>query len=99
MVAQAERLWHEQCGAIQPLATGTPLTFCDELSAPEGCTYGAMHCLDQFNPDIRTRLPGLYLSGQSTLMTGVVGASISALVAAGEITGLEPLWEEIKKCH
>ena len=99
MVTQAQELWLEHCGTIETLATGTPLTFQDELSAPEGCTYGAMHCLGQFNPDIRTRLPGLYLSGQSILMTGVVGASISALVAAGEILGLESLWEEVKQCR
>jgi hypothetical protein len=30
-------------------------------------------------------------------MTGVVGASISGLVGAGEILGLESLWEEVRK--
>ena len=93
----AQRRWGALTGEIETLAVGTPLTFRDELNAPEGCAYGAMHCLDQFNPDVRTRLPGLYLAGQSTLMTGVAGASISGLVAAGEILGLESLWEEIRK--
>lgn len=97
MVGVAQKRWGDLTGEIETLAVGTPLTFRDELNAPEGCAYGAMHCLDQFNPDVRTRLPGLYLAGQSTLMTGVVGASISGLVAAGEILGLEPLWEEVKK--
>ena len=96
MVSSAQRRWGDICGEIKPSAIGTPLTFRDELAAPDGCAYGAMHCLDQFNPDVRTRLPGLYLSGQSTLMTGVVGASISGLVGAGEILGLESLWEEVK---
>ena len=97
MVDVARKRWGRLTGEIETLAVGTPLTFRDELNAPEGCAYGAMHCLDQFNPDVRTRLPGLYLAGQSTLMTGVAGASISGLVAAGEILGLESLWEEIKK--
>lgn len=97
MIQTAEQRWGDLCGTIEPLAVGTPLTFRDELTAPEGCAYGAMHCLDQFNPDVRTRLPGLFLSGQSTLMTGVVGSSISGLVAAGEIVGLESLWEELKQ--
>lgn len=97
MIRTAEKKWGDLCGTIQPLAVGTPLTFRDELSAPQGCAYGAMHCLDQFNPDVRTRLPGLYLAGQSTLMTGVVGSSISGLVAAGEIVGLESLWEQVKQ--
>lgn len=99
MVKTAEMRWGDVVGSITPLAVGTPLTFRDELLAPEGCAYGAMHCLDQFNPDVRTRLPGLMLAGQSTLMTGVAGASISGLVAAGEILGLETLWEDVKQCN
>ena len=99
MIHIAEERWGNICGKIDPLAVGTPLTFRDELAAPEGCAYGAMHCLDQFNPDVRTRLPGLYLCGQSILMSGVAGASISGLVGAGEILGLEALWEEVKKCN
>lgn len=97
MITEAQKRWGELSGSIEPLAVGTPVTFRDELGAPDGCAYGAMHCLDQFNPEVRTRLPGLLLAGQSTLMTGVVGASISGLVAAGEILGLETLWEEVRK--
>ena len=97
MIQSAEHRWGKLCGSIKPVAVGTPLTFRDELGAPEGCAYGAMHCLDQFNPDVRTRLPGLYLCGQSTLMTGVAGSSISGLVGAGEILGLESLWEDVTK--
>ncbi len=98
MIHIAEERWGDICGTIETLAVGTPLTFRDELAATEGCAYGAMHCLDQFNPDVRTRLSGLYLCGQSILMTGVAGASISGLVGAGEILGLEALWEEVTKC-
>ena len=97
MVRAAEKRWGHVCGKVEQLATGSPLTFRDELAAPEGCAYGAMHCLDQFTPDVRTRVPGLYLSGQSTLMTGVVGASISGLVGAGEILGLEDLWGKVTR--
>ncbi|WP_136809442.1 phytoene desaturase family protein [Desulfosediminicola flagellatus] len=97
MIAKAEQRWGDICGHLEPLAVGTPLTFRDELVAPNGCAYGAMHCLGQYNPDVRTRMPGLYLSGQSTLMTGVVGSSISGLVGAGEILGLESLWNGVTK--
>ena len=99
MKQTAEHHWGDLCGPIEPLATGTPLTFRDELLAPEGGAYGAMHGLDQFNPDIRTRLKGLLLAGQSTLMTGVAGASLSGMVSAGEILGLESLWETIRQCN
>lgn len=97
MIETAERRWGHICGNIEPFAVGTPLTFRDELNAPGGCAYGAMHALEQFNPDVRTKLPGLFLAGQSTLMTGVAGSSISGLVAAGEILGLESLWEDIRR--
>jgi all-trans-retinol 13,14-reductase len=99
MIKTAEQRWGDLTGKIEQVAVGTPLTFRDELAAPNGCAYGAMHCLDQFNPEVRTRVPGLYLCGQSTLMTGVVGASISGFVGAGEILGLESFWESLRKCN
>jgi all-trans-retinol 13,14-reductase len=98
MMATARQTW-ENCGDIMPLAAGTPLTFRDELSTPQGAAYGAMHCLGQYTPECRTRVPGLLLAGQSTLMTGVVGASLSGMVSAGEITGLEQLWNEVRLCR
>lgn len=98
MIALAQQHWGTEFSSFQPLTMGTPLTFRDELSAPEGCAYGASHSLDQYTPDIRTRLPGLLLSGQSTLMTGVVGSSLAGFISAGHIVGLEPLWEELKRC-
>jgi all-trans-retinol 13,14-reductase len=99
MIAAARKHWGEIYGRIRPLAVGTPLTFRDELAAPEGAAYGAQHCLGQYNPAARTRLPGLWLSGQSTLMTGVVGAALAGLVSAGEILGLESIWNEVRRCR
>jgi len=99
IITLAQQRWGSQINGIRPLTAGTPLTLQDELSAPEGCAYGASHSLDQYTPDIRTRLPGLFLSGQSTLMTGVVGSSLAGFVSAGHILGLEPLWEELKQCN
>ncbi len=98
LVNKAHELWGE-FGEIKPLASGSPLTFRDELGAPEGAAYGVQHRMDQFITGARTRIPGLWLSGQSTLMTGILGASISGLVTAGEICGLEPLWNEVLKCR
>ena len=99
MLHAAEEFWGGPCGTIRPLAVGTPLTFRDELTSPQGAAYGAMHCLDQFNPSARTRLPGLLLSGQSTLMTGVVGSALAGMVSAGEVLGLEPLWKDVRQCR
>ncbi len=96
---QVSRQWAGGKKFIRPLTSGSPMTFRDELLSPRGAVYGAQHCLDQVNPGARTRLPGLYLSGQSTLMTGVVGASLSALVTVGEMTDLERLWDKVRKCR
>lgn len=99
MKETAEQYWGDFFGPLDILTTGTPLTFRDELMAPQGGAYGAMHGINQLNPGVRTRLPGLWLAGQSILMTGIVGSSISGLVSAGEIIGLEPLWEKIRACN
>lgn len=84
---------------VEPLTVGTPLTFQNELSAPEGAAYGVQCRYGQMNPSARTKMPGLWLAGQSTLMPGVVGASLSGFVAAGQMTGLESLWDELNQCR
>ncbi|MDZ7642328.1 MAG: NAD(P)/FAD-dependent oxidoreductase [Desulfurivibrio sp.] len=99
LITAARHQWGAKYGALRPLAVGTPLTFRDELASPEGGAYGAQHSLLQHNPVARTRLPGFWLSGQSTLMTGVVGAALAGLVSAGEILELEKTWEEVRQCR
>ena len=86
-------------GRFSVLESGSPLTFRDELGMPEGGIYGPQFCLGQYNPAARTRVDGLLLGGQATLMPGIVGASLSAIVTCGEIAGLNFLWDEIRKCR
>jgi len=85
--------------SMEPLAFGTPLTFRDELGSPQGGVYGVLRSSSQISPSPRTSLPGLWLTGQNTLMTGIVGTSISALATAGEILGLDRLWNEVRVCR
>ncbi|MDH3359398.1 MAG: NAD(P)/FAD-dependent oxidoreductase, partial [Desulfobulbaceae bacterium] len=99
MIHSCGEYWGDVGKSLRPLSIGTPLTFRDELAAPEGAAYGAQHSMTQFNPGARTRLPGLWLSGQSTLMTGVVSAALAGMVCVGEMTDLEPLWEEVRQCR
>nr|HDN00432.1 NAD(P)/FAD-dependent oxidoreductase [Deltaproteobacteria bacterium] len=99
MIEQAGRLWGDAYSRIEPLAIGTPLTFRDKLGLPMGATYGVRHSMNQFSPGVRTRLPGLWLSGQGTLMAGIMGASLAGMVTVGEIEGLEPLWYEVRQCR
>jgi all-trans-retinol 13,14-reductase len=97
LLDQAKKLWG--FNGIEPVAIGSPLTFRDKLGVPEGAVYGVRHCFNQINPGAKTRLPGLWLSGQGTLMTGIVGASLSGLVTVSEMEGLEPLWDEVRQCR
>jgi all-trans-retinol 13,14-reductase len=98
LLDRAEQLWGPSA-RITPIASGTPLTFRDALDAPEGAVYGVAHSMDQFLTGTRTRVPGLWLSGQSTLMTGVVGSSLAGMITAGEILGLEQTWDEVRQCR
>ena len=86
----------EDFRSIRPLAISTPLTFRDRLGSPAGGVYGVQHSRLQRPAEARTKLPGLFLSGQSSLMPGVMGASLAGLVSAGEIVGLEKVWDMVR---
>ena len=99
LLAEAEKTWGFVKGTLEPVVSGSPLTFHDELDAPEGCVYGVQHNMNQFVARSRTKVQGLYLSGQSTLMTGVMGASLSALMTVGEMVGMESVWDKVRGCR
>jgi len=99
LLDRARRLWGGATKDITTVATGSPATFRDELGTCGGGVYGVEHSMEQITPGARTRLPGLWLGGQGTLMCGLVGASLSALVTVGDMVGLEPLWDEVRRCR
>jgi len=99
LIKQAAQAFGNSCLDIKPLAAGSPLTFRDELGSPAGGIYGVQHNTDQFVARARTKIPGLYLSGQGSLMTGLLGSSLAGLVTAGEIMGLEETWDRVRNCH
>lgn len=98
LVTAVNSNWNGLLDNFRVICTGSSLTFRDELDYIQGSVYGVRHSLNQYAVGARTRLPGLWLSGQSTLMPGILGASLSALVTVGGITGLESLWQEVRKC-
>lgn len=98
LIASVNRKWDGLLHGFQVINTASPLTFRDELRYVNGSVYGVQHNTDQFAVGARTRLPGLWLSGQSTLMTGILGASLSALITVGNMVGLESLWKEVRNC-
>ena len=77
----------DKLGDLRIVDVATPLTFRDYMHAPHGCLYGAKHrvCDMPFMP--RTRVKGLYLSGQAIISAGVMGAMVAGFVTAASITG------------
>lgn len=73
-------------------AVGTPLTndfYCETV---RGAAYGTAKTPWQLGPfsfPIRTRIPGLFCCGASTISHGVAGAHMSGLVAAQLVLGLD----------
>lgn len=69
---------------------GTPLTNYHYCRSHRGAMYGTEKIRKQLANlayPVRTEVPGLYMVGSSTLLHGVMGASITGLMAASEITG------------
>jgi hypothetical protein len=46
---------------------------------------------------VRTRIKGLYLTGQSLGLMGIVGVTITAFRTAGEILGQDRLLEKVRR--
>lgn len=77
---------------------GTPLTNRDFLTSPGAGLYGAKHSLSQFNPLPITKIPHLWLAGQSVVAPGILGTAISAIVASGLVLGMDVIHKEVSAC-
>lgn len=83
--------------SVRFLDGATPLTIRDYIRSPSGSIYGRRHTLMQYNPQSATRIPGLWLAGQSTVTPGIFGAVVSAFLACGFIVGAETLHAELNR--
>ena len=84
-------------GKIHAVDCSTPLTLRDYSGSPFGSMYGAKHRVEQYNPFPMTRVPGLYLAGQSVVAPGLLGTMISAFLACGNILGHDFIRGELKR--
>ena len=84
-------------GKVQAIDCSTPLTLRDYSGSPFGSMYGAKHKIEQYNPFPVTRIPGLYLAGQSIVAPGLLGTMISAFLACGNILGHDFIRGELKR--
>ncbi len=86
-------------GTIDRVFTSTPLSYNSYTLSPDGAAYGIRK--DYNNPmgtvlTPRTPIQNLLLTGQSLIMHGVLGVSMTSLLTCAEVLGLEKIHCELK---
>lgn len=90
--------WPDAGDCITEIDSNTPLTVRDYTLSPRGTGYGVKRSSDNYfesTLSVKTSVKGLYLTGQSVMLPGLVGSLISGAVAAGAIVGPEYLLDKI----
>ncbi|WP_375183520.1 phytoene desaturase family protein, partial [Marinobacter sp.] len=81
-------------GKVDYYELSTPLSTDYFCRYSKGEIYGLNHTPDRFEQDWlkpKTRIPGLYLTGQDVMTCGVVGAMIGGLLTTIAVSGLKGL--------
>ncbi|MBL7766493.1 MAG: NAD(P)/FAD-dependent oxidoreductase [Chitinophagaceae bacterium] len=85
--------------SIRGMDCCSPLSYRDYLNTPDGSLYGfRKNVNDQANTTYatHTKIPNLFLTGQNINMHGILGVSITAILTAAELCGLENLVNKIR---
>lgn len=88
-ISVAERFMPDLHEYVQEIHTSTPLTYRDYNLSPDGTAYGirkdaAAPLLTVLSP--RTSIPNLLLTGQSLMLHGLHGVTMTAMYTTKEIT-------------
>lgn len=99
-VALAEQCFPGLGGMVEERYVSTPLTYRDYTCTPEGSAYGVRK--DYRNPLLtlltpRTPVPNLLLTGQSLMLHGIHGVTMTALFTCAALLGKEWVWQQILK--
>lgn len=84
---------------IEAISISTPLSTLHFNGSEDGSSYGIYHSIQQTGARAlgpRTHLNNLLLTGQSTLIPGLLASAISGLRTAGHILGIKPLLKELR---
>lgn len=85
--------------AIQCIYAATPLTWRDYTGTPEGSMYGIRKEVDDPVKTLilpKTKVPGLFLTGQSVNLHGALGVTIGAVMTCAELLGMKHLIHKIR---
>lgn len=98
-IALAETVAHGLRESIEDVYISSPLTYRDYTLTPQGSAYGLRK--DYSNAMLtvlssRTPVPNLLLTGQSLMLHGVEGVTITALLTCAEVIGRKKIWEKIE---
>ncbi|MCX6251455.1 MAG: FAD-dependent oxidoreductase [Bacteroidetes bacterium] len=84
---------------IDSTEISTPLTWRDYTGTPEGSMYGIQRDWhDPLRTTVlpKTKIPGLFFTGQNTNLHGVLGVTIGSVLTCSEIIGIEYLLKKIR---
>lgn len=85
--------------SIETYYTSTPLTYLDYTGIPDGAMYGMAKDIDMAGMgqiSCKTRIPNLMLTGQSTVLHGMLGVLAGSLVTCSEIIGTDEIFAQLK---
>ncbi len=98
-VVLAEKVIPGLGGMIEDIYTTTPLTYRDYTCTPDGSAFGVRkdyrHPLQTMLTP-QTPLSNLFLTGQSLVLHGLQGVTMSSLLTTACILGREKVWEYMK---
>ncbi len=87
---------------IQQYYTSTPLTYLNYTGTPEGSAYGVARDITlgvSCHVPQRTKLPGLYLTGQNINSHGILGVLVGTVVTCSDLLGTEHIYRQIIKAN
>ena len=85
--------------AIASMESSTPLTWKNCTGTPEGSMYGIVKDALHSSQGLilpRSKVPGLWFTGQSVNLHGAIGVTLGAVMTCGEILGMPYVLNKIK---
>lgn len=86
--------------AVVTIDISTPLTWRDYTGTPQGSMYGVVKVASNLLKTSvfpKTKVPGLFFTGQSVNLHGALGVTIGAVMTCGEVLGLPYVLKAVRK--